>query len=51
MDSANKDKERMPSEDDCQDLEPKEEVESEAKEEEIEEEQHSFLRFVIASIG
>jgi hypothetical protein len=42
MDSAGNDKEKMPSEDDHQDLEPKEEVESEAEEEEIEEGQHSF---------
>jgi hypothetical protein len=51
MDSASNDKEKMPSEDDHQDLEPKEEVESEAEEEEIEEGQHSFPRSVIASIG
>jgi hypothetical protein len=51
MDSASNDKEKMPSEDDCQDLEPKEEVESEAEEEEIEEEQRSCPRSVIASIG
>jgi hypothetical protein len=51
MDSASNDKEKMPSEDDRQDLEPKEEVESEAKKEEIEEEQCSFPRAVIASIG
>jgi hypothetical protein len=51
MDSASNDKEKMPSEDDHQALEPKEEVESEAKEEEIEEGQHSFPRSVIASIG
>jgi hypothetical protein len=51
MDSASNDKEKMPSEDDCQDLEPKEEVESEAEKEEIEEEQRSFPCAVIASIG
>jgi hypothetical protein len=37
MASANNDKEKMPSEDDHQDPKLKEEVESEAKEEEIEE--------------
>jgi hypothetical protein len=51
MDSASNDKEKMPSEDDHQHLEPKEEVKSEAEEEEIEEGQHSFPRSVIASIG
>jgi hypothetical protein len=51
MDSASNDKEKMPSEDDHQDLEPKEEVKSEAEEEEIEEGQRSFPRSVIASIG
>jgi hypothetical protein len=51
MDSASNDNEKMPSEDDHQDLEPKEEVESEAEEEEIEEEQRSFPRSVITSIG
>jgi hypothetical protein len=51
MDSTSNDKEKMPSEDDRQDLEPKEGVESEAEKEEIEEEQRSFLRAVITSIG
>jgi hypothetical protein len=51
MDSASNGKEKMPSEDDHQDLEPKEEVESEAEEEEIEEGQRSFPCSVIASIG
>jgi hypothetical protein len=51
MDSASNDKERMPSEDDRQDLEPKEEVGSEAKKEEIEDEQCLFPHSVIASIG
>jgi hypothetical protein len=35
MDSSSNDKEKMPSEDDRQDLEPKEDVESEAEKEEI----------------
>jgi hypothetical protein len=39
MASANNDKEKTPSEDDHQDPKVKEEVESEAKEEEIEEDQ------------
>jgi hypothetical protein len=51
MDSVSNNKEKMPSEDDHQDQEPKEEVESEAEKEEIEEEQCSFPRAVIASIG
>jgi hypothetical protein len=51
MDSTSNDKERMPPEDDRQDLEPKEEVRSEAEEEEIEEEQCSFPRSIITSIG
>jgi hypothetical protein len=51
MDSASNDKDKMPSEDDHHDLEPKEEVESESKEEEIEEGQRLFPRSIIASIG
>jgi hypothetical protein len=51
MAPSSDDKEKMPSGDDHQDLEPKEEVGSEAKKEEIEEEQRSFPRAVIASIG
>jgi hypothetical protein len=50
MDSASNDKEKMPSEDDHQDLKPKEEVGSEIEKEEIEEEQRSVPRAVIASI-
>jgi hypothetical protein len=41
MASANNDKEKMPSEDDHQDPKLKQEVESEAEEEEIEEDQPS----------
>jgi hypothetical protein len=51
MEPVSNDKEKMPSEDDHQDLKPKEEVDGEAEEEEIEEEQRSFPRSVIASIG
>jgi hypothetical protein len=51
MDSASNDKEKMPLEDDRQDLEPKVEVESEAEKEEIEEEQRLFPHVVITSIG
>jgi hypothetical protein len=51
MASSSDGKGKNPMEEDHQDLEPKEEVESEAKEEEIEEEQRSFPRSVIASIG
>jgi hypothetical protein len=51
MDSSSNDKEKMPSGDDHQDLEPKEEVGSETKKEEIEEEQCSVPCAVIASIG
>jgi hypothetical protein len=51
MASANNDKEKMPSEDDHQGPKLKEEVKSEAEEEEIEEDQHMCPRFVIASIG
>jgi hypothetical protein len=51
MASSSDGKGKKPMEEDHQDLEPKEEVESEAKEEEIEEEQRSFPRSVIASIG
>jgi hypothetical protein len=50
MASANNDKEKTPSEDYNQDLK-KEEVESEAEEEEIEEDQRLCTRSVIASIG
>jgi hypothetical protein len=51
MDSTSNDKEKMPSGDDRQDLEPQEEGESEAEKEEIEEEQHSVPHAVITSIG
>jgi hypothetical protein len=51
MDSSSNDKEKVLSEHDRQDLEPKEDVESEAKKEEIEEDQRSFPRTIIASIG
>jgi hypothetical protein len=51
MASANNDKENTPSKDDHQDPSLKEEVESEAKEEEIEEDQRPCPRTVIASIG
>jgi hypothetical protein len=51
MASANNDKEKTPSEDDHQDPKLKEEVESEAEEEEIEEDKHPFPRAIIASIG
>jgi hypothetical protein len=51
MASANNDKEKTPSEDDHQDPKLKEEVESEAEEEEIEEDQRSCPHAVIASIG
>jgi hypothetical protein len=51
MDSTSNDKEKMPSRDDHQDLEPKEEVGSETEKEEIEEEQRSVPRAVIATIG
>jgi hypothetical protein len=51
MDSTSDDKEKIPSEDDHQDLEPKEEVRSETEKEEIEEEQRSVPRAIIASIG
>jgi hypothetical protein len=51
MASANNDKENMPSEDDHQDPKLKEEVKSEAEEEEIEEEQRLCTRSVVASIG
>jgi hypothetical protein len=51
MDSSSNNKEKVLSEHDRQDLEPKEDVESEAKKEEIEEEQRSFPRTIIASIG
>jgi hypothetical protein len=50
MDSTSNDKEKMPSGDDHQDLEPKEEVGSEAEKEEIEEEQRSVPYAIIASI-
>jgi hypothetical protein len=51
MASANNDKEKTPSEYDHQDPELKEEVKSEADEEDIEEDQHPCPRSVIASIG
>jgi hypothetical protein len=51
MDSSSNDKEKTPSEDDHQDLQLKEEVESEAKEEVMEEDQSSRSSTMIASIG
>jgi hypothetical protein len=51
MASANNEKGKMPSEDDHQDPKLKEEVESEAEEEEIEEDQRPCPSTVIASIG
>jgi hypothetical protein len=51
MASASNDKEKTPSEDDHQDPKLKEEVESGAEEEEIEEEQRLCSRSVGASIG
>jgi hypothetical protein len=48
---SSNDKEKMPSDDDRQDLELEEEVEIEAGEDEIEEEPRSCNRSVIASIG
>jgi hypothetical protein len=50
MASANNDKEKTPSEDDHQDPKPKEEVESEAKED-IEEDQRPCPHTFVASIG
>jgi hypothetical protein len=51
MASANNNKEKTPSEDDHQDPKLKEEVKSEAEEEEIEEDQRPCPRTVVASIG
>jgi hypothetical protein len=51
MASASNDKENMHPEDDHQDPKLKEEVESEAKEEEMEEDQSPRPSAVIASIG
>jgi hypothetical protein len=51
MASASNDKEKTPSKDDHQDFKLKEEVESGAEEEEIEEEQHSCTCSIAASIG
>jgi hypothetical protein len=51
MASASDDKGKMPPEDDHQDSQLKEEVESEAKEEEMEEDQSSRPSTMIASIG
>jgi hypothetical protein len=51
MASSSNDKGKKPMEDNHQDLKPKEEVESGVEEEEIEEEQCSCPRSVIASIG
>jgi hypothetical protein len=51
MASASNEKEKTPLEDDHQDLKLKEEVKSEAEEEEIEEEHCSCTRSVVASIG
>jgi hypothetical protein len=51
MASASNDKEKTPPEDDHQDLQLKEEVESEAEEEKMEEDQSSRPSTMIASIG
>jgi hypothetical protein len=51
MDSASDDKKKMPSEDDHQDLQLKGEVESEAEEEVMEEDQSSRPSTMIGSIG
>jgi hypothetical protein len=51
MASSSGDKGKTPPEDDHQDLQPKEEVEGEAKEEEMEEDESSRPRTMIASIG
>jgi hypothetical protein len=51
MASTSNDKEKTPPQDDHQDLQLKEEVESEADEEEMEEDQSSRPSFMIASIG
>jgi hypothetical protein len=51
MASASSDKEKMPPEDDHQDPKLKEEVESEAGEEEMEEDQSPCPSTVVASIG
>jgi hypothetical protein len=51
MDSISNDKEKMPSGDDHQYLEPKEEVGSETEKGEIEDGQHSVPRAIITSIG
>jgi hypothetical protein len=50
MASGSNDKEKTPSEDDRQDSKLKEEVESEAEEEEIKEGHHSCTRSIVASI-
>jgi hypothetical protein len=51
MAPSSNDKEKMPPEDDHQDLQLKEEVESEAEEEVMEEDQSSRPSTMIASIG
>jgi hypothetical protein len=51
MAPSSNDKEKTPPEDDYQDLQLKEEVESEAKEEEMEEDESSRPSTMIASIG
>jgi hypothetical protein len=51
MAPSSNDKEKTPPEDDHQDLELKEEVESEAEKEEMEEDQSSCPNTMIASIG
>jgi hypothetical protein len=51
MASSSDDKEKTPPEDDHQDFQLKEEVESEAEEEEMEEDQGSCPSTMIASIG
>jgi hypothetical protein len=51
MASSSNDKEKTPPEDGHQDLQLKEEIESEAKEEEMEEDQSSHPSTMIASIG
>jgi hypothetical protein len=51
MAPSSDDKEKTPPEDEYQDLQLKEEVESEAKEEEMEEDESSLPSTMIASIG
>jgi hypothetical protein len=51
MASANNDKEKTPPEDDRQDPKLKEEVKSEAEEEEMEEDHSPYPSTIVASIG